>query len=48
MPLEVKKKTLAGAYFRGGGACGQYGPKAILGAKTLDPKGDAYYGSWAS
>ena len=23
----------------------QYDPKVIAGAKTLDPKGDAYYGS---
>ena len=38
-------KTVAGAYFRGRGACTQYDPKIILGAKTLDPKGDAYYGS---
>ena len=29
---------------RGRGACTQYDPKVILGAKTLDPKGDAYYG----
>ena len=36
-------KTVAGAYFRGRGACTD--PKATLGAKTLDPKGDAYYGS---
>ena len=36
-------KTVAGAYFRGRGACTQYDPKVILGAKTLDPKGDAYY-----
>ena len=38
-------KTVARAYFRGRGACTQYDPKVILGAKTLDPKGDAYYGS---
>ena len=38
-------KTVAGAYFRGRGACTQYDPKIILGAKTLDLKGDAYYGS---
>ena len=38
-------KTVAGAYFRGRGACTQYATKIILGAKTLDPKGDAYYGS---
>ena len=38
-------KTVAGAYFRGRGACAQYDPKITLGAKTLDPKGDAYYGS---
>ena len=37
-------KTVASAYFRGRGACTQYDPKVILGAKTLDPKGDAYYG----
>ena len=41
-------KTLARAYFRGRGACTQYDPKVILGAKTLIPKGDAYYGSWES
>ena len=34
-------KTVAGAYFRGLGACTQYDPKVKLGAKTLDPKGDA-------
>ena len=38
-------KTVAGTYFRGRGACTQYDPKVIPGAKTLDPKGDAYYGS---
>ena len=36
---------MAGAYFRCRGACTQYDPKVILGAKTLDLKGDAYYGS---
>ena len=36
-------KTVAGAYFRSRGACTQYDPKVILGAKTLDPKCDAYY-----
>ena len=41
-------KTMAGAYFRGRGACAQYDPKVILGAKTLDAKGDAYYGSYES
>ena len=30
------------------GACTQYDPKVILGAQTLDPKGDEYYGSWES
>ena len=30
---------------RGRGACSQYDPKVIVGARTLDPKGDAYYGS---
>ena len=34
-------KTVAGAYFRGRGACTQYDTKVILGAKTLDPKSDA-------
>ena len=38
-------KTVAGAYFCGRGACIQYDPKVIVGAKTLDPKGDAYSGS---
>ena len=38
-------KTLAGAYFHGRGACTQYDPKVVLGAKTPDPKGDAYCGS---
>ena len=38
-------KTVGGAYFRGRGACTQYDPKVILGAKTLDPNGDAYCGS---
>ena len=38
-------KTVASACFRGRGACTQDDPKVILGAKTLDPKGDAYYGS---
>ena len=37
-------KTVAGACFRGRGACIQFDPKVIVGAKTLDPKGDAYYG----
>ena len=45
MKAAVGFKTVAGAYFRGRGACTQYDPKVILGAKTLDPKGDAYYGS---
>ena len=38
-------KTVASAYFRGRGACTQYDPKVTMGEKTLDPKGDAYYGS---
>ena len=38
-------KTVAGAYFRGHGVCTQYDPKVILGAKSLDPKGDAAYSS---
>ena len=37
-------KTMACAYFRDG-ARTQYDPKVMLGAKTLDRKGDAYYGS---
>ena len=41
-------KTVAGAYFHGRGACTQYDPKVIPGAKTLDPKGDAYYSSQES
>ena len=47
LPVEAAggHKPVAGAYFRGRGACTQYDPKVILGAKTLDPKGDAYYGS---
>ena len=43
-PLGVKK-TVACAYFRGRRACSQYDPKVMVGARTLDPKGDAYYGS---
>ena len=47
MPVKAAGgcKTVAGAYFRGRGACSQYDPKVILGAKTLDPKSDAYYSS---
>ena len=47
LPVEAAGgyKTVAGAYFRGRGACTQYNPKVILGARTLDPRGDAYYGS---
>ena len=41
-------KAVASAYFRGRGTCTQYDPKIILGAKTLDPRGDAYYGSQGS
>ena len=42
-------KTVASVYFGGRGACTQYDPETILGAKTLDPKGDAcYYGSQKS
>ena len=29
-------RTVAGAYFRGRGACTQYDPKVIVGAKTLE------------
>ena len=47
LPVEAAGgyKTVAGAYFRSRGACTQYDPKVIVGAKTLDRKGDAYYGS---
>ena len=47
LPVEAagSYKTMVGAYFRGRGACTQYDPKVILGAGTLDPRGDAYYGS---
>ena len=47
LPVEAAggHKTVASAYFRGRGACTQYDPKTIVGAKTLDLKGDAYYGS---
>ena len=38
-------KTVASAYFRGCGVCTQYDPKVVLGARTLNPKDDAYYGS---
>ena len=41
-------KTVAGAHFRRRGACALYDPKVILGAKTLDLKGDAYYSSQES
>ena len=43
LPVKVAGdcKTVAGAYFRGRGACTQYDPKVILGAKTLDPTGDS-------
>ena len=47
LPVEAAGgyRPVAGAYFRGRGACIQYDPIVIVGAKTLDPKGDAYYGS---
>ena len=47
LPVEAAggQKTVACAYFRGRGACNQYDPKIIVGARTLDPEGDAYYGS---
>ena len=39
LPVEAAGgyKTVAGAYFRGSGACTQYDPKVIMGAKTVDP-----------
>ena len=47
LPVEAAGgyKTVARAYFRGRGACSQYDTKVIVGAKSLDPKCDAYYGS---
>ena len=50
LPVEAAGgyKTVAGAYFGGRGACTECDPKVIVGAKTLDPKGDAYYGSSGS
>ena len=47
LPVEAAGgcKTVAGAYFRGRGACTQHDPKVILGAKTIDAKSDAYNGS---
>ena len=50
LPVEAAggHKTVAGAYFCGRGACTQYDPKVIVGAKSLDRKGDAYYGSYGS
>ena len=47
LPVKAARgcNTVAGTYFRGSGACTQYDPEVILGAKTLDPKGDAYSGS---
>ena len=46
LPVEAAGgyKTVASAYFRGRRACTQYDPEVIVGAKTLDPRGDAYYG----
>ena len=39
LPVEAAggNKTVAGAYFCSRGACIQYDPKVIVGAKTLDP-----------
>ena len=38
-PLEVIKPCQARTF-----AAAEHDPKVIVGAKTLDPKGDAYYG----
>ena len=40
LPVEAAggSKTVAGAYFRGRGACAQYNPKVILGAKNPRPQ----------
>ena len=47
LPVETAGacKPVTGAYFCGRGACAQYDPKVILGAKILDPTGDAYHAS---
>ena len=45
LPVEAAGGYKTVAHFRAGGACTQHDPKIILGAKTLDPKGDAYHGS---
>ena len=47
LPVEAAGgyKTVARAYFRSRGACTQYDHKVIVGAKTLNLEGDAYYGS---
>ena len=39
LPVEAAGgyKTVAGAYFRGRGACTQYDPEVILGAKNPRP-----------
>ena len=43
LPMEAagSYKNVAGACFRGRGACTQYDPKVIVAAKPLDRKGDA-------
>ena len=48
LPVEAAGGCInvAGAYFRGRRACTQYDPKVILGANTLDLKGDACFGSY--
>ena len=50
LPVEAagSETTVACAYFRGRGACSQFDPKVIVGARTRHPKGDAYYGSYMS
>ena len=44
LPVEAAGgyKTVAGMYCRGRGSSTQYDLKVIVGAKTLDPNGDAY------
>ena len=47
LPVEAAGcfETVAGAYSSGRGACTLYDPKVIVGAKTVNPEGDAYCGS---
>ena len=44
-PLEVRKPRHACTFAAADLAASQYDPKVIVGARSLDPKGDANYGS---